>query len=109
MVARGALAMAQKHGKGKKQRVRAGLLTKFVILALLAGLGWQLLQLKGQVEQAQVQRTSLEQQVNALQEENDALEADIAEGATQEKMEDLAREKLGVVSPNERVFYDVSN
>ena len=47
--------------------------------------------------------------VNALQEENDTLEADIAEGATQEKMEDLAREKLGVVSPNERVFYDVSN
>ena len=91
------------------QHVRAGVLTKFVILALLAGLGWQLLQLKGQVEQAQGQRTALEQQVNALQEENDTLEADIAEGATQEKMEDLAREKLGVVSPNERVFYDVSN
>lgn len=101
--------MAQKRGRNKKQYVRAGVLTKFVILALLAGLGWQLLQLKGQVEQAQGQRTALEQQVNALQEENDTLEADIAEGATQEKMEDLAREKLGVVSPNERVFYDVSN
>lgn len=101
--------MAQKRGRNKKQHVRAGVLTKFVILALLAGLGWQLLQLKGQVEQAQGQRTALEQQVNALKEENDTLEADIAEGATQEKMEDLAREKLGVVSPNERVFYDVSN
>lgn len=101
--------MAQNRGKSKKQHVRAGILTKFVILALLAGLGWQLLQLKGQVEQAQEQRTSLAQQVNDLQEKNDALEADIAEGATQEKMEDLAREKLGVVSPNERVFYDVSN
>lgn len=101
--------MAQKRGRNKKQHVRAGVLTKFVILALLAGLGWQLLQLKGQVEQAQGQRAALEQQVNALQEENDTLEADIVEGATQEKMEDLAREKLGVVSPNERVFYDVSN
>lgn len=101
--------MAQNRGKNKKQRVRAGILTKFVILALLAGLGWQLLQLKGQVEQAQEQRTSLAQQVSDLQEKNDALEADIAEGATEEKMEDLAREKLGVVSPNERVFYDVSN
>lgn len=101
--------MAQKRGKTKKQHARAGLLTKFVILALLAGIGWQLLQLKGQVEQAQVQRAALEQQVNSLQEENDALTADIAEGATEEKMEDLAREKLGVVSPNERVFYDVSN
>ena len=101
--------MAQKRSKNKKQRARAGMLTKFVILALLAGIGWQLLQLKGQVEQAQVQRTALEQQVDALQQENDALAADIAEGATQEKMEDLAREKLGVVSPNERVFYDVSN
>lgn len=101
--------MAQNRGKNKKQRARAGILTKFVILALLAGLGWQLLQLKGQVEQAQEQRTALAQQVSDLQEQNDALEADIAEGATEEKMEDLAREKLGVVSPNERVFYDVSN
>lgn len=101
--------MARANTKGKKQHVRAGILTKFVILALLAGLGWQLLQLSGQVEQAQAQQAALAQQVSDLQEKNDALEADIAEGATQEKMEELAREKLGVVSPNERVFYDVSN
>ena len=41
--------------------------------------------------------------------ENDALSADIAEGSTQEKMEDMARHELGMVYPNERVFSNISN
>ena len=41
--------------------------------------------------------------------ENDALSQDIAEGSTQEKMLEIAREELGYVGPNEYVVYDVSN
>ena len=40
--------------------------------------------------------------------ENDALAADIAEGPTREKIEEIARDELGLVTPNEYVFDDIS-
>ena len=80
----------------KRRRARSSLVTKILVLALLGGIGWQLHALQGQVESAQQQK-------------NDALSADIAEGNTQAKMEDMARHELGLVYPNERVFSDISN
>ena len=37
-----------------------------------------------------------------------ALAADIAEGATEDKMKEIAQEELGLISPNQRVF-SISN
>ncbi|WP_455581822.1 FtsB family cell division protein [Dysosmobacter sp.] len=93
----------------KKKRVGAGLLTKVLVLVLAAGIGWQLYQLRDQVQSAQLQKETLAAQVQEKQQENDALSADIAQGSTQEKMEEMARQELGLVYPGERVFYDTSN
>ena len=98
-----------KPAKKRGQRTRASLLTKVLILMLLAAMGWQLHLLRGQVADAQAQKEALAAQVEAQQQANDALSEDIAAGNTQEKMEELARDELGLVSPGERVFYDVSN
>lgn len=98
-----------KAAKQKKQRTRASLLTKVLVLVLLASIGWQLLHLQEQVHAAESQRDQLAGQVAAKQQENDALAADIAEGATQEKIEELARDELGLVKDGERVFVDTSN
>ena len=93
----------------KRRRVRSSLMTKILVLALLGGIGWQLHALQGQVETAQAKKDALAAQVQTQQQENDALSADIAEGGTQEKMEEIARDELGLVAPGDRVFYDVSN
>lgn len=93
----------------KRRRVRSSLMTKILVLALLGGIGWQLHALQGQVESAQAKKDALAAQVETQQQENDALSADIAEGSTQEKMEDMARRELGMVYPNERVFSNISN
>ena len=85
-----------------------GILTKVLILAVLVAIGVQLRSLHVQVQDAQAQRDALAAQVQAQQQENDALAADIAEGATEEKMKEIAREELGLISPNQRVF-SVSN
>ena len=104
-----------KAAKTKKQHARASLLTKLLVLLLLAGIGWQLFSLQGQVRAAQAEKAALAEkdalaaQVQAKQQENDALSADIAQGGTQEKMEEIARQELGLVYPGERVFYDTSN
>ena len=98
-----------KAAKIKKQHARASLLTKLLVLLLLAGIGWQLFHLQEQVRAAEAEKEALAAQVQAKQQENDALAADIAQGNTQEKMEEMAREELGLVYPGERVFYDTSN
>lgn len=95
--------------KEEKRRPRGRILPKLLILAVLAAIGWQLNSLNSQVQRAQEEKDVLAAQVETQRQENDALAADIAEGPTQEKMMEIAREELGLISPNERVFYDVSN
>jgi len=91
--------------KEKKPRIGAALL----IVLLLAAAGWQLHSLQDQVAAAQAEKARYQTEVETLRQENDALAADIAEGATNEKMEEIARQELGLVYPGERVFYDTSN
>ena len=98
-----------KNTAKKSGRTHASLLTKLLILLLLAGIGMQLLRLQEDVKTAEAEKALLAAQVEAQQQENDALTADITEGGTQEKMEELAREELGLVYPGERVFFDTSN
>ena len=107
------MAKAAKAQKGKRRVLRAGPLTKLLLLALLLGIGWQLVRLQDQVEAAQAERDLLAAQVETQRQENDALSADkirniifIAAGGTQEKMEEIARSELGMVFPDEYVLCD---
>ncbi len=93
----------------KQKRAGSGLLTRLLLLVLLAGIGWQLFTLRDQVEDARANMEVLSVRVDARRQENAALAADIAEGSTPEKMEEIAREELGLVTQDEYVFYDVSN
>ena len=96
--------------KAKEQkRPRASLLTKVVLLVLLAAIGWQLYGLQGKVAAAQAEKERYAAQVAQTQRENEALAADIAEGPTREEVEEIARDELGLVRPNEYVFDDISN
>ena len=88
----------------KKVKVRARPLTKLVILVLLVAIGWQLYGLRSQVRRAQEEREQYAALVAEKQRENAALEADITEGPTDEKLEEIARDELGLVKPGEYVF-----
>lgn len=94
--------MAEK--RKKRLRPKAGFLTKVVILVLLGAIGWQLYDLQAQVEEAQTERDSYAAQVAERQRENAALQADIDEGPTDEKLQEIARDELGLVKPGEYVF-----
>ena len=89
-------------GRQPKKRSRGSVLTKLLILVILAAIGLQLRSLHSQ--DAQAQRDALTAQVQAQEQENAALAADIAEGATEDKMKEIAQEELGLISPNQRVF-----
>ena len=105
----GVAVMAGEQNHKKSQKARSGFFTKVVLLLLLVGIGWQLFQLSGQVREAEAERDAVSGQVEAQRQENAALEEDLQTGATQEQMEEIARDELGMVAPGEKVFYDVSN
>ena len=93
----------------KKKPAKAGFFTKVLLVALLAALVWQMTTLRQQVEEAQQQKEKLTVQVATKQEENDSLQESIDRGGSLEEMLRIAREKLGLVAPNEKVFYDTNN
>ena len=80
--------MAKGASKPAKKR-SGGLLIHVAILLILMAIGWQLYSLRSQVAGAQAEKDRTAQQVETLKQSNDALRADIAEGATDEKMKDL--------------------
>ena len=60
--------------------------------------------MRSQVRRAQEEREQYAALVAEKQRENAALEADITEGPTDEKLEEIARDELGLVKPGEYVF-----
>ena len=94
----------EKARRRKKVKVRARPLTKLVILVLLVAIGWQLYGLRSQVRRAQEEREQYAALVAEKQRENAALEADITEGPTDEKLEEIDRDELGLVKPGEYVL-----
>ncbi|MBR3641680.1 MAG: septum formation initiator family protein [Oscillibacter sp.] len=89
-----------------KRKLGGSLLTHLLILLLLVFLGWKLYEVRAQVQQAQAERDAVSAQVEKTQQGNDVLRQEIEEGATEDKMEEIARDDLGLVEPNEYVFYD---
>jgi len=94
--------------KGRK-RARAGILTKLLLLVLLVALGWQLYHLHSRIQDAEAEKASLAAEVQKQQQANDALSDEIKNGSSQEQLQKVARDELGLVSPGEKIFYDVSN
>jgi len=88
---------------------RAGLLTKLVILCLLVYLMTLLLSLNGKLTAARAERDAIQSQVTAQIQLNADLAEDVANADDPRRQEDIARDKLDLVIPGEKVFIDVTN
>lgn len=98
-------AGAKKHTAGFGL---TGILGKLVVLSVVVYAGITLYHLQGQIQVATAQRAELTAQVQTLQDRNQALRADIAAADKPEKLEEVARDELGMVKNGEKVFYDTS-
>lgn len=87
---------------------RAGIGTKFVILALLVGTVTAGLSLNSRLDKAKAERDALSEQVKAMQESNEAMADEIANCDDPEYISAIAREKLGLIEQGEIVFVDTS-
>lgn len=83
---------------------KAGLLTKLVILALLIYLATSLLNLQGRIRETQAERDTLSRQVAEQTQTNADLAEDVANPDDPDRIADIARDKLGLVVPGEKVI-----
>ena len=87
---------------------RAGLATKLLVLVSLAVLAVALLSTQAKLSAAQSDREELARQVKAQREANAALADDIAHSGDPDYLADIARNKLGLLEPDEIEFVDSS-
>lgn len=88
---------------------RTGIVTKIVILAIIVYAGITLVSLKVQVSDARETRDKLQEEVDGVLQTNTELQYAIDHSTDPETIEDIARNKLGLVKPGEKIFYDVNN
>ena len=92
-----------------KPKKRVSLIAALVVLILLVIVGMQLLRIRDQLIDARAERDVLAGQVAQQEQENRALEAALERAEDPEYLQELARDELGMVSPGQKDFYDVSN
>ena len=87
---------------------KAGLITKIVILAIVAYMALSLVGMRGQLASARTERDRMAAQVKSLSAANAAVEYEIEHTTETETLESIARDKLGLVLPGETVYYDIT-
>lgn len=88
---------------------RAGILSKLLILVIVVYALYTIASVRVNIADAQSNLTSLTRQVEDAQQENARLEYEIEHSEDPETIEQIAREKLGLVKPGEKIFYDIGN
>lgn len=87
---------------------RATLTTKLVILAFMIAVVLALLSVQSRLREAQKELDAVKRQVQAQTEINAGLAEDIANSGSGDLF-DVARERLGLVEPDEKVFVDANH
>ena len=88
---------------------RASIFTKIVILAVIVYAVVMLVNTQNLVALAERDRDVLQSKVDIMVQQNAELKYDIEHAGDPEIIAEIARGKLGLVKPGERIFYDVRN
>lgn len=87
------------------QSKKAGLLVRILLLALLVYMVFMLVSVRQQIAQANEEISTLTEQVSDQTQTNTELENAVENRDDPSFIKDVAREKLGLVSPNDKVIY----
>ena len=84
----------------------AGILTAVVIAGLLAYGCINLMTMKTKVAEATKAEAQLQDRIESIQEQNASYQYALDNQDDPDTIEDVARDKLGLVMPDEMIFYD---
>lgn len=88
---------------------QSSFLSKVVVLMLLVFVAITLLNVRGEVRDAQQQLEVYQAAVDEQQQVNAALEENIANSSDPDTVLDVAKDKMGLLEPGEVIFYDTTN
>ena len=88
---------------------RSSIFTKIVILALIVYGAVMLINTRNDITAAEAHRAELQEKVDDAAQRKAELDYDIAHAGDPEIIAEVARSKLGLVLPGEKVFYDLNN
>ena len=88
---------------------KSSIFIKIVIVALIVYAAVSLTSVRSKIGDAEEQRDILQAKVEQALQENAELTYDIDHAGDDDTIEEIARMKLGLVKPGEKIFYDVSN
>lgn len=88
---------------------KAGILTKIVVVALILYASVTLINLRTQIDDAKVEKESLQEQVEEKTASNAELQYAIDHSDDDDTIAEYAKDKLGLVMPGEQIFYDSDN
>ena len=88
---------------------RASWLTGLVIVGLIVYACIALMNMRTKVAMASETEAELRQKAEEIQETNAALQYAIDNRYDEKTIEDIARDRLGLVLPDEKIFYDSGN
>ncbi len=100
--------MKKKIKKTKFNQIAIPIVVIAIGILLLFGFVRILVIQQGQINQYRGRVGELEQEIKEEQQKLDALKEEQKRVTSDEYIEAIAREKLGLVDPNEKVFVDVS-
>lgn len=95
--------------QAKKPKKRGSFLAAALVTLLLCLALWQLIAMRGKLAAAQAERDALVETIARQEQENRSLEATLERAEDPEYLQELARDKLGMVTPGQKDFYDISN
>ena len=91
------------------KRRKASIFTKLAVLLLVVYAAFNLISLHSQIETARAAVAAMEEDVAAQALENAVKEYEIEHRYDPETLERIARSRLGLVLPGERIFYGATN
>ena len=97
-------AASQKRKRAKRTKRPSGRLTAVILVLLLLGLGFRLVNLFQELQEAKAEEIVYAERLAELQETNQKLAEDIANKDDVELNEDIARNELGMVAPGEKII-----
>jgi len=94
--------------KKKRSKIQArptNKLTIFLLAVLMVGIGVQIYQMFGQIGVARDEEAVYAQQLAELKDTNQQLQEDLNNSESLDLIEDIARDKLGMVKEGEKIFH----
>lgn len=91
-----------------KKKRKKYLLIKIGVAIVIVVVAVQAVLLQVDIYNKRQRLDDLQQQLSSQQQENQQMQQQLDSGITDEYLADVAREKLGLVSPFERLFVDVN-